>query len=159
MLKAKPWSSRVRARPPGSDSRSNIVTCAPARAANAAAASPPMPPPTIATLAACAMCLSPRKRPLDCFTSTPTGLLQTDHQSRRPCRSEGIHGSALLPAVPPIKATGFQSAADDLAKLVAAGRHPRPARGAVERGDLQYLDKQPAALQLGRSRPARACRL
>jgi hypothetical protein len=51
-----------------------------------------------------------------------------------------------LPAVPSIKATGFQSAADDLAKLVAAGRLTRAQLAErLERGDLQYLDKQLAA--------------
>ena len=101
-----------------------------ARAANAAAASPPMPPPTIATLAACAMCLSRRgNRPLDCFTSTPTGLLQ-DRSGSIPAGALPIRrastGAPSLPAVLSIKATGFQSAADDLAKLVR-GRARRPA--------------------------------
>ena len=51
-----------------------------------------------------------------------------------------------MPAVPSIKATGFQSAADDLAKLVAAGRLTRAQLGErLESGDLQYLDKQLAA--------------
>ena len=51
-----------------------------------------------------------------------------------------------MPAVPSIKATGFQSAADDLARLVAAGRLTRAElAGRLERGDLQYLDKQLAA--------------
>jgi hypothetical protein len=49
-------------------------------------------------------------------------------------------------AVPSIKATGFQSAADDLIKLVDAGRI---SRGEVEArlraDDLRYLDKQLAA--------------
>jgi hypothetical protein len=51
-----------------------------------------------------------------------------------------------LPAVPSIKATGFQSAADDLARLVAEGRISREeleARLLPE--DLQYLGKQLAA--------------
>ena len=51
-----------------------------------------------------------------------------------------------MPAVPSIKATGFQSAADDLAKLVAAGRLSRlELEARLQKGDLQYLDKQLAA--------------
>lgn len=51
-----------------------------------------------------------------------------------------------MPAVPSIKATGFQSAADDLARLVAAGRLTRAELAArLEPGDLQYLNKQLAA--------------
>ena len=51
-----------------------------------------------------------------------------------------------MPAVPSIKATGFQSAADDLAKLVASGRLSREELEAqFEPEDLQYLGKQLAA--------------
>jgi hypothetical protein len=51
-----------------------------------------------------------------------------------------------LPAVPSIKATGFQSAADDLAKLVAAKKLSRAElEKRLQPGDLQYLDKQLAA--------------
>lgn len=51
-----------------------------------------------------------------------------------------------MAGIPSIKATGFQSAADDLQKLVEAGRI---SRGEVEarlrKDDLRYLDKQLAA--------------
>jgi hypothetical protein len=48
--------------------------------------------------------------------------------------------------VPSIKATGFQSAADDLARLVASGRLPqRDLEKRLVPGDLQYLGKQLAA--------------
>jgi hypothetical protein len=51
-----------------------------------------------------------------------------------------------MAGIPSIKATGFQSAADDLQKLVDAGRI---SRGEVEarlrKDDLRYLDKQLAA--------------
>ena len=51
-----------------------------------------------------------------------------------------------MAVVPSIKATGFQSAADDLAKLVAAGRLTRrQLEKRLEPGDLVYLDKQLAA--------------
>jgi hypothetical protein len=48
--------------------------------------------------------------------------------------------------VPSIKATGFQSAADDVNRLVESGCLPRAELEArLEPGDLQYLDKQLAA--------------
>jgi hypothetical protein len=48
--------------------------------------------------------------------------------------------------VPSIKATGFQSAADDLEKLVASGRLTRKElEERLEPSDLQYLGKQLAA--------------
>jgi len=51
-----------------------------------------------------------------------------------------------LPAVPSIKATGFQSAADDLARLMAEGRLSRAEFEAkLLPDDLQYLGKQLAA--------------
>jgi hypothetical protein len=47
---------------------------------------------------------------------------------------------------PSIKATGFQSAADDLAKLVAAGRVTRKQLEArLDASDFAYLDKELAA--------------
>jgi hypothetical protein len=49
-------------------------------------------------------------------------------------------------AKPSIKATGFQSAADDLAQLVATGRVSRAELEArLPRGDFAYLDKALAA--------------
>jgi hypothetical protein len=51
-----------------------------------------------------------------------------------------------LPAVPSIKATGFQSAADDLAKLLASQKLTRAElEKRLHSGDLQYLGKQLAA--------------
>jgi hypothetical protein len=51
-----------------------------------------------------------------------------------------------MPAVPSIKATGFQSAADDLQKAIAEGRiTPAEVEAQLERDDLQYLGKQLAA--------------
>ena len=51
-----------------------------------------------------------------------------------------------MPLIPSIKATGFQSAADDLAKLVAAGRlSQRELEAQLEAADLPYLGKQLAA--------------
>ncbi|HKC50852.1 MAG TPA: hypothetical protein VKF60_08670 [Myxococcota bacterium] len=51
-----------------------------------------------------------------------------------------------MPAIPSIKATGFQSAADDLAKLVAAGRvSPEELEARLMPEDLSYLGKQLAA--------------
>jgi len=51
-----------------------------------------------------------------------------------------------LAVVPSIKATGFQSAADDLAKLIGAGRLSRPeVEKHLDPADLKYLDKQLAA--------------
>ena len=51
-----------------------------------------------------------------------------------------------MPQVPSIKATGFQSAADDLAKLVESGRLTRlELETRLEPGDLPYLGKQLAA--------------
>jgi hypothetical protein len=51
-----------------------------------------------------------------------------------------------LPAVPSIKATGFQSAADDLAKLVTAGRlSQQDLEARLGSDDLAYLGKQLAA--------------
>ncbi len=51
-----------------------------------------------------------------------------------------------LSKVPSIKATGFQSAGDDLCKLVETGVIPRAELEAkLEPGDLRYLDKQLAA--------------
>jgi len=51
-----------------------------------------------------------------------------------------------VPAVPSIKATGFQSAADDLEKLVASGRLTRAQlEEKLDPSDLQYLGKQLAA--------------
>ena len=51
-----------------------------------------------------------------------------------------------MAVVPSIKATGFQSAADDLAKLVAAGRLTRSqVESRLDPSDLAYLDKQLAA--------------
>jgi hypothetical protein len=48
--------------------------------------------------------------------------------------------------VPSIKATGFQSAADDLMKLIDAGRLPREELEArLQPGDFRYLEKQLAA--------------
>ncbi len=51
-----------------------------------------------------------------------------------------------MPAVPSIKATGFQSAADDLAKLVTAGRlSQQDLEARLGSDDLAYLGKQLAA--------------
>ena len=51
-----------------------------------------------------------------------------------------------MPAIPSIKATGFQSAADDLEKLIAEGRMPRAdVESQLEPEDLPYLGKQLAA--------------
>ena len=51
-----------------------------------------------------------------------------------------------MPAVPSIKATGFQSAADDLMKLVDSGRMSREElEEQLEPQDLPYLGKQLAA--------------
>jgi hypothetical protein len=48
--------------------------------------------------------------------------------------------------VPSIKATGFQSAADDLNRLIETGRISREeVEARVQAGDLRYLDKQLAA--------------
>lgn len=57
------------------------------------------------------------------------------------------HGAGFrVPFVPSLKATGFQSAADDLQKLVAEGRISRAElESKLERDDLQYLGKQLAA--------------
>lgn len=51
-----------------------------------------------------------------------------------------------MPAVPSIKATGFQSAADDLMKLVESGRMTREElEEQLEPQDLPYVGKQLAA--------------
>ena len=51
-----------------------------------------------------------------------------------------------MPSEPSIKATGFQSAADDLAKLVADGKITRAeVEAQLEASDLVFLDKQLAA--------------
>jgi hypothetical protein len=51
-----------------------------------------------------------------------------------------------VPAIPSIKATGFQSAADDLERLIAEGRMPRADLEAqLEAEDLSYLGKKLAA--------------
>lgn len=51
-----------------------------------------------------------------------------------------------MPAIPSIKATGFQSAADDLERLIAEGRMPRADLEAqLEAEDLSYLGKKLAA--------------
>src|SRR5215831_5351980 len=56
------------------------------------------------------------------------------------------HGEFPVPAIPSIKATGFQSAADDLEKLIAEGRMPRAdVEAQLEPEDLPYLGKQLAA--------------
>jgi hypothetical protein len=56
------------------------------------------------------------------------------------CRCLGVA------SVPSIKATGFQSAADDLARLVATGRLSRAELEArVPKSDFAYLDKSLAA--------------
>jgi hypothetical protein len=51
-----------------------------------------------------------------------------------------------VPAIPSIKATGFQSAADDLERLIARGRMLRAdAEAQLEADDLTYLGKRLAA--------------
>src|SRR5258706_9972463 len=74
-------------------------------------------------------------------TSHATDPLQRQPAAQR-CRSEGLPRGAHLPAIPSIKATGFQSAADDLAKLVAAGRvRPEEPEAHLLPQDLSYLRK------------------
>jgi hypothetical protein len=51
-----------------------------------------------------------------------------------------------VPAIPSIKATGFQSAADDLERLISEGRMPRAdIEAQLEPEDLAYLGKVLAA--------------